>query len=79
MTNETILEKITAIITERIEADPAEITPETALTELGADSLDIIDIAMEIEDTFGVEIDVNGSLTTVEDLAAAVADLCAEK
>ena len=79
MTNETILEKITAIIADRIETDPAAITAETVLGALGADSLEIIDIVLTIEDTLGVEMDVNTRMTTVGDLAAAVGVLCAEK
>ena len=75
MTNEMILEKLTAIIAEKIDTDPAEIKAETTVEELGIDSLDITDIAMSVEDTFGIEIEVNESLAAVGDLVGAVAAL----
>ncbi len=75
MTNEMILEKLTAIIAEKIDTDPAEIKAETTFEELGIDSLDITDIAMSVEDTFGIEIEVNESLAAVGDLVGAVAAL----
>ena len=53
-----ILEKIKEIIAEELNVDAAEITMETRLAEdLGADSLDAVELIMAIEDEFGVEVD----------------------
>lgn len=73
MTNEMILEKLAAIIAEKIDSDPADIKAETTFEELGVDSLDITDIAMSIEDEFGFEVEVDQKLVTVGDLVALVA------
>ncbi len=72
MTNEMILEKLAAIIAEKIDTDASEITAETSFEELGIDSLDITDIAMSVEDEFGFEIEVDGALKTVGDLIALI-------
>ncbi|MCD7866283.1 MAG: acyl carrier protein [Clostridiales bacterium] len=49
-------EKIRDVIAEVLDAEPEEITEETAFTELDADSLDLFQILTELEDVFGVEI-----------------------
>lgn len=52
------LEKIKKVIAEVLNVDPEEITPETTFTDdLGADSLDIFQIIMGIEEEFDIEID----------------------
>ncbi|MBQ8578888.1 MAG: acyl carrier protein [Clostridia bacterium] len=68
-----MLEKLAAIIAEKIDSDPADIKAETTFEELGVDSLDITDIAMSIEDEFGFEVEVDQKLVTVGDLVALVA------
>ncbi len=49
-------EKIRAIICEQYEIDEDEVTLETHLEDLNFDSLDMIEIAMDIEDEFHVEV-----------------------
>ncbi|MBO5934545.1 MAG: acyl carrier protein [Clostridia bacterium] len=49
-------EKIRAMICEQYEIDKDEVTPETVLEDLNFDSLDMIEIAMDIEDEFNVEV-----------------------
>ena len=51
-------EKIKAIIAEVLNVDENEITMETTFTDdLGADSLDVFQIIMGIEEEFDIEID----------------------
>lgn len=53
-----VFEKVKEIIAEELNVDAAEITMETRLAEdLGADSLDAVELIMAIEDEFGVEVD----------------------
>ena len=53
-----MLEKIKEIVAESLNADAAELTEETSFKDdLGADSLDIFQIIMGIEETFDIEID----------------------
>lgn len=52
-----VLEKIKEILGEQFDVSPDTILPETTLAEdLGADSLDVVDLLMSIEDEFEVEI-----------------------
>lgn len=48
--------KVVAIIAAQLKVDAATLSDAKPLTELGADSLDIVDIIMELEDAFGIEI-----------------------
>ncbi|AEB29680.1 acyl carrier protein [Carnobacterium sp. 17-4] len=55
-TNETF-EKIRKIIVERFGIDEEKVTKElTFKDDLGADSLDVVELVMELEDVFGTEI-----------------------
>lgn len=57
MNEQEIFEKVKGIIVERLGVDEDKITRDTTFKEdLGADSLDIVELVMELEDTFGNEI-----------------------
>ena len=63
-----MLEKMSEMIAEQLNCDAAEITAETSFKDdLGADSLDLMDMVMTFEDEFGVEIDTEaiGDLKTI--------------
>lgn len=52
------LEKLKDIIAEVLNVDPSEITEDTTFVDdLGADSLDVFQIIMGIEEEFDIEID----------------------
>ncbi len=52
-----IFEKLKEIIAEQLEVEDDAITMEAELVEdLGADSLDLVDLVMSIEDEFDVEV-----------------------
>ena len=52
-----VLEKVKAILAEQFDVDEDKITADTDLQEdLGADSLDVVDLLMSIEDEFDIEI-----------------------
>ena len=52
-----VLEKIKSILAEQLDADIDSMTAETRIAEdLGADSLDVVELLMSIEDEFSVEI-----------------------
>ena len=50
------LEKVKELLAEHLEMDAAEITEATTFEDLGVDSLDAVEIMMEMEDEFGIEI-----------------------
>lgn len=52
-----ILEKLKAILCDQFDVEEDSITTETSLADdLGADSLDVVDLLMSIEDEFEVEV-----------------------
>ncbi|MDD6251281.1 MAG: acyl carrier protein [Oscillospiraceae bacterium] len=52
-----VLEKVKVILAEQFDVDESEILAETDLQQdLGADSLDVVDLLMSLEDEFEVEI-----------------------
>jgi acyl carrier protein len=66
-----ILERVTKIIVERLEVDEAEVTMEASIKEdLGADSLDVVDLIMELEDEFALNIEEEDAekINTVGDI-----------
>ena len=67
-----VTEKLIALIAEKLDIDPTEITADSKLTERGMDSLDIAELLMDIEDNFGVQIEVSPELVLVSDLAEKI-------
>ena len=52
-----VFESIKTILSEQLEVDPEIITMDTNIADdLGADSLDVVELLMSIEDEFDVEI-----------------------
>ena len=50
-------DKVKSIIVEQLGVDAEEVTPEASFTDdLGADSLDIVELVMAFEEEFGIEI-----------------------
>lgn len=54
--SETIFNKVVELITDRAGLDEENLKPDVELKELGIDSLDMVELIMEVEDEFGVEI-----------------------
>ena len=53
----SVADKVKAIIVEQLGVDPDEVVPGASFTEdLGADSLDIVELVMAFEEEFGIEI-----------------------
>jgi len=77
-----ISEKVKAIICDQLMVDPEEVNPDSSFVEdLGADSLDTVELIMEFEDEFGVEIpdEEAEKISTVGEAIAYLENLLAEK
>ena len=77
-----ILQKVQSIIAVKLSVDVADVTPEKSFTaDLGADSLDTVELITEFEDAFGIkflEEDVE-KIATVGDAVAYIENLLASK
>lgn len=70
-----VYEKFKQILAEQLDADVESITPETDIADdLGADSLDVVEVLMSIEDEFKVEIpdEEIENIKTIGELAAYI-------
>ena len=57
MTREAVLERIREHLAEELEVDPARIESDTRFKEdLEADSLDLVELVVELEDRYGIRI-----------------------
>jgi acyl carrier protein len=51
------LSRVTKIVVDRLDIDEAQVKPEASFKDdLGADSLDVVELVMELEDEFDIEI-----------------------
>ena len=57
MSQEEIFQKVKKIVAEQLSVDPEQVTPEASFAnDLGADSLDTVELVMALEEEFDVEI-----------------------
>ncbi len=50
-------DKVVAIVAAKLSIDKGTIKTDSTLVDLGADSLDLVEIIMKLEEQFGIEID----------------------
>jgi len=77
-----IADRVREIIAEQLMADPEEVTDEASFVDdLGADSLDTVELIMEFEDEFGIEIPDEDAekIQTVGEAIAYIERLVQEK
>lgn len=69
------IDKVTKLLAEQLNIDPKTIKPTSKIVEdLGADSLDMIELLMSLEDEFGISVPDNqvASLKTVKDIVTFI-------
>jgi len=71
LSDETLLKQVQRIIVEQLGVTEDNVTLEASFTtDLGADSLDVVELVMAFEEKFGIEIDDDsaGKIKTVGDV-----------
>ncbi|MGI6665141.1 MAG: acyl carrier protein [Christensenellaceae bacterium] len=66
------LDKIKAIIAEKIDLDPETITEDSSFEDMEVDSLDMVEIVMDIEEEFDISIEAEDEIKTVGDLVKLI-------
>ena len=66
-------EKLVSYAVKQLELDVSEITPDSTFESLGIDSLDIVEMVMELEGELGVDLEVEDeTITTFGQMAAFI-------
>lgn len=60
-------EKIKEIICEQLDVEESEVTLETTFEDLGADSLDLFQVVIEIEEAFDIQLEDAEKIKSVKD------------
>lgn len=71
-----VFEAIQELIADKMEMDPAEIKPESTFKDLGIDSLDMVEMVMELEDKLDKEIELEEKIETVGELVTYIEEKC---
>lgn len=77
-----VTEKVKSIISEQLGVKQEEVTPEASfIDDLGADSLDTVELVMALEEEFGVEIPDEDAekITTVGDAVRYIEEKADDK
>ena len=64
--------KVAEILAAYKDIDVSLITPTSTFSELGLDSLDMVELVMALEDEFSISIEMNENLKTVGNIAALI-------
>ncbi len=65
-----MFEKLVSYAAKQLELDPSEITPDSTFESLGIDSLDIVEMIMDLETELGIELEMEDQkISTFQELA----------
>ena len=65
-----MFEKLVSFAVEHLDLDPSEITPDATFETLGIDSLDVVEMIMDLESELGVELEMEDQkISTFQELA----------
>jgi len=78
---EKVLQDVRAIISQQLGADLDKVTADSKFVDLGADSLDTVEIMMALEEKFEIQLDEEGAekISTVQEAADMIAQQVSSK
>ncbi len=72
MTEQEIFKAIAETVAERTDCNPDDVKMESTFRDLGIDSLDTVELLMELEDKLGISIELDKKIETVGDLVSFI-------
>lgn len=76
MSETDVLDAVRAVLVDLLAVDPTSITRETRLEDLGCDSLDVVEIAIELEDRFDIALEGRHAVLPDDTVGSVVDRLC---
>ena len=67
-----IFEKLVAVLADHVDCDPSSVTMDTTFEELGVDSLDTVEMVMDLEESLGIELELEKKVESVGELVAII-------
>lgn len=67
-----MFEKIANYLAGQLDISAADITADTTFESLGIDSLDTVEMVMDLEDELGIELELEEKISTIGELVAFV-------
>ena len=67
-----LFDQIAEVVAEHLDCDKEEITRESTFESLGIDSLDAVELVMELEDKLGIQLDLDRDLENIDELVKFV-------
>ena len=78
----TVAQRVRAVTARVLDVDPGEIKPDSAFTtDLGAESVQSVELVASFEEEFGIEMDEDAALSvqTVGDAVEFITEVCKEQ
>ena len=67
-----VFEAVAELLADRLECEVSDIKMQSTFHDLGIDSLDTVDLLMELEDKLDISIELNEKVETVGDLVTFI-------
>ena len=67
-----LFEQIQEVVAEHLDCDKEEITRESTFESLGIDSLDAVELVMELEEQLDIQLDLDRDLENIDELVKFV-------
>ncbi|WP_283170716.1 acyl carrier protein [Curtanaerobium respiraculi] len=69
------IDAIKEVLSENLDIDPATVTPDSTLDSLGIDSLDLVEMTVDLEEKLDIEFDETEGIKTIGEMAAYIDSL----
>ena len=72
MTEQEVFNALAEIVADRTDCSVEDVKSESTFRDLGIDSLDTVEVLMELEDKLGISIELDKKIETVGDLVSFI-------